>query len=61
MKKHDRFSHCRTESAVTSDHARVIMQFAEQEVCERSQHARTVFHAAESLLFVHMIPKNLRD
>ena len=38
--------HRRTESAVTSDHARVIMQFAEQEVCARSQHARTVFHVA---------------
>lgn len=46
---------------ITEEQARVIMQFAEQDVCVRSQHAHTVFRVAQGLLFVHMIPKNPGD
>jgi hypothetical protein len=45
------------DTAVTSDLAREIMQFAEREVCVRSQHAHTVFGLADELLMYHMITK----
>jgi len=38
------------DSTVTSDLARAIMQFAEQEVCVRSKHARTVHRVAARII-----------
>jgi len=57
MNKHDGFSHCGIEPAVTAEHARLLMQFAEREVCVRSKHAHTVFGLADELLMYHMIAK----
>ena len=42
---------------MTAEHARILMQFAEREVCVRSQHAHTVFGLADELLMYHMIAK----
>ena len=42
---------------MTSEQARLLMQFAEQEVCERSPHARRVFGLADELLMYHMIQR----
>jgi len=42
---------------MTAEHARLLMQFAEREVCVRSQHARRVFALADELLMYHMIAK----
>ena len=42
---------------MTAKHARLLIQFAEQEVCERSQHARRVFGLVDELLMYHMIQR----